>query len=398
MSNITIIDAPCGYGKTSWAIEYMNDNEFERFIYITPYLDEVSRIKNDVDRTFKEPNVKRGKGSKRNDFYNLLTNGEDIATTHSLFKGVDKNVKDEIKEKEYILILDEVMDVVEQINISKDDINILIERNIIKVNEEGKVYWIDDKYRGEFIKYKKSISNGDVYLHNGAMILWTFPCDIFNSFKEVYILTYMFKGQIQAYYYDLNKLKYEYKSVENIDNKYKLTSYKKINGEKYKDLITIYNGKLNEVGKGNSLTKSWYMQASKKVAMRKLKDCTYNYFNNIINDKSDYNMWTTFKDYKNECKGNRYTKGFVECNVRATNEYKHKTNLAYLINRYYNPMIEQFFTQRKVSIDRDTYALSELIQWMFRSAIRENKPINIYIPSERMRRLLQEWLGINQQD
>lgn len=398
MSNITIIDAPCGYGKTSWAIEYMNDNEFERFIYITPYLDEVSRIKNDVDRTFKEPNVKRGKGSKRNDFYNLLTNGEDIATTHSLFKGVDKNVKDEIKEKEYILILDEVMDVVEQINISKDDINILIERNIIKVNEEGKVYWIDDKYRGEFIKYKKSISNGDVYLHNGAMILWTFPCDIFNSFKEVYILTYMFKGQIQAYYYDLNKLKYEYKSVENIDNKYKLTSYKKINGEKYKDLITIYNGKLNEVGKGNSLTKSWYTQASKKVAMRKLKDCTYNYFNNIINDKSDYNMWTTFKDYKNECKGNRYTKGFVECNVRATNEYKHKTNLAYLINRYYNPMIEQFFTQRKVSIDRDTYALSELIQWMFRSAIRENKPINIYIPSERMRRLLQEWLGINQQD
>ena len=393
MSNITIIDAPCGYGKTSWAIEYMNDNEFERFIYITPYLDEVSRIKNDVDRTFKEPNMKRGKGSKRNDFYNLLTNGEDIATTHSLFKGVDKNVKDEIKEKEYILILDEVMDVVEQINISKDDINILIERNIIKVNEEGKVYWIDDNYRGEFIKYKKSISNGDVYLHNGAMILWTFPCDIFNSFKEVYILTYMFKGQIQAYYYDLNKLKYEYKSVENIDNKYKLTSYKKINGEKYKDLITIYNGKLNEVGKGNSLTKSWYMQASKKVAMRKLKDCTYNYFNNIINDKSDYNMWTTFKDYKNECKGNRYTKGFVECNVRATNEYKHKTNLAYLINRYYNPMIEQFFTQRKVSIDRDTYALSELIQWMFRSAIRENKPINIYIPSERMRRLLQEWLG-----
>lgn len=393
MSNITIIDAPCGYGKTSWAIEYMNDNEFERFIYITPYLDEVSRIKNDVDRTFKEPNVKRGKGSKRNDFYNLLNNGEDIATTHSLFKGVDKDVKDEIKDKEYILILDEVMNVVEQINISRDDINILIERNIIKVNKEGKVYWIDDKYRGEFIKYKKSISNGDVYLHNGAMILWTFPCDIFNSFKEVYILTYMFKGQIQAYYYDLNKLKYEYKSVENIDGKYKLTSYKEINGEKYKNLINVYNGKLNEIGKGTSLTKSWYVQASKKVAMRRLKDCTYNYFNNIIAGKANDNMWTTFKDYKNECKGNGYTKGFVECNVRATNEYKHKTNLAYLINRYYNPMIEQFFIQRKVNIDRETYALSELIQWIFRSAIRENKPINIYIPSERMRNLLLEWLG-----
>ena len=55
-------------------------------------------------------------------------------------------------------------------------------------------------------------------------------------------------------------------------------------------------------------------------------------------------------------------------------------------------MIEQFFVAHGVAIDEDTWALSELIQWTFRSAIRENKPINIYIPSKRMRDLFIDWL------
>ena len=48
--------------------------------------------------------------------------------------------------------------------------------------------------------------------------------------------------------------------------------------------------------------------------------------------------------------------------------------------------------KKGVNIDEETWALSELIQWLFRSAIREENEINIYIPSKRMRNLLQEWL------
>ena len=104
-------------------------------------------------------------------------------------------------------------------------------------------------------------------------------------------------------------------------------------------------------------------------------------------------MWTTFKNYKNQCRGDGYTKGFVELTARATNEYKYKENLAYLVNRFNFPMIEQFFVDRNVTIDRDTWSLSELIQWIFRSRIRESQSINIYIPSERMRNLLINWLN-----
>ncbi|MDY4127629.1 hypothetical protein [Peptostreptococcus porci] len=400
---ITIVDAPCGYGKTSWAINFMNEEKFDRFIYITPFLDELKRVVKSCDeREFIQPNEKLGKGSKRNHFYDLVETGVNVCSTHALFRGVSPKVIDTIKEMEYILILDEVADVVENLDISKRDIQILINEKIISIADDNKVEWIDEEYIGKFSFLKNPIKNGDVYLYNNTMILWTFPCDIFKAFKHVYVMTYLFKGQIQRYYYDLNKLEYEYKSVEFIKTNgvgskarkiYELTNYKEINGVQYKELINIYDGKLNDIGKDKySLSKTWYDKASKKELMKNMKNNTYNYFKNILKSKSKLNIWTTFEDYKNQCKGEGYTNGFVACNARATNEYKNRTNCAYLCNRYYNPMIKQFFIDKGVSIDEDTWALSELIQWLFRSAVRENNSINLYIPSERMRRLLSEWL------
>lgn len=240
---------------------------------------------------------------------------------------------------------------------------------------------------------KNPIKNGDCYFFNNVLMLWTFPCDIFKAFKEVYILTYMFKGQIQRYYFDMNDVEYEYKSTTTCDYGYKLCDYKEMNGARYKDLIHIYEGKLNDIGKkSTALSKSWYDKANKKEVMKQLKNNTENYYQNIIKGKSKDNIYTTFEDYKPQIKGKGYTKGFIPCNSRATNEYKEKINCAYLINRYYNPMINRFFTDKGVKIEEDTWALSELIQWLFRSAIRENKEINLYIPSSRMRSLLKEWL------
>ena len=404
MSKITVIDAPPGYGKTSWSINFMNESKFERFIYISPFLDEVKRVVKSCDkREFRTPDERLGKGSKRSHFYDLLDSGVNICSTHALFRGVSKEIIDVIKDMEYILILDEVCDVVENLNISKHDIEILINEKIISINEENKVQWINDEYYGRFTYLKNPILNGDVYLYNNTMILWTFPINIFKAFKEVYVMTYMFKGQIQAYYYDMNNVEYEYKSVEfshtegfgNLKRDiYELTDYKEINGKEYKDLINVYEGRLNNIGDDKySLSKSWYIKADKKELMKQLKNNTYNYFKRVIKSKSKFNMWTTFEDFKNKCKGEGYSKGFVACNARATNEYKNRTTCAYLCDRYYNPVIKQFFVDKNVTIDEDTWALSELLQWIFRSAIREHKEINIYIPSERMRNLLLEWLN-----
>jgi hypothetical protein len=103
-------------------------------------------------------------------------------------------------------------------------------------------------------------------------------------------------------------------------------------------------------------------------------------------------MWTTFSKREGAITGKGYTKGFVECNARATNKHRHRTAVAYLVNRFINPFIKNFFITNNIPVNEELFALSELIQWIWRSAIREGKPIQAYIPSSRMREILKDWV------
>lgn len=398
---VTVVDSICGSGKTSWAINYMNDNTDKKFIYITPYLDEIQRVLDSCDnRAFFEPKTTRGEGSKLKDFNKLLSQGKNIISTHALFSMVNDDTLKYLKENNYILILDEVFSVCEQIQITKSDREILL-RDKISVDEKGKLTWIDKNYKGTLTKYKNAIEQGDVYIFDEIFMLWTFPCRIMETLEHTYILTYLFKGQMQRNYYDMNEIQYEYKAVKRINETYEIVEY-----NEYEDLTYLQNlihicddKKLNKIGESsdkrvNPLSKSWYEKQLEENtdAFDVLSKNMVNYFRNICKGKSKDNMWTTFKDFKNKCKGEGYTKGFVSCNARATNEYRHKKNLAYIINAFYNPMIIRFFKEKSVEVDVDSWSLSELIQWMFRSQLRDNKEINLYIPSSRMRDLLKKWL------
>ncbi|QPW59134.1 hypothetical protein IRP63_13840 (plasmid) [Clostridium botulinum] len=64
MSKINIIDAICGAGKTQYAIQMMNNSNVieNKFIYITPFLKEVDRVKKSVTtRKFYEPTLAGGR-------------------------------------------------------------------------------------------------------------------------------------------------------------------------------------------------------------------------------------------------------------------------------------------------------------------------------------------------
>ena len=103
-------------------------------------------------------------------------------------------------------------------------------------------------------------------------------------------------------------------------------------------------------------------------------------------------MWTTFKKYSPMLKGKGYTRGFVSHNAKATNEYRECHSLAYCLNRFLDPDIARYFQEMGLESRENLYSLSELVQWIFRSRIREGQPINVYIPSKRMRNLLKGWL------
>jgi len=52
-----------------------------------------------------------------------------------------------------------------------------------------------------------------------------------------------------------------------------------------------------------------------------------------------------------------------------------------------------YFKNVDCEFDAARFALSEMLQFIWRSAIRDNQPIHLYVPSERMRKLLMDWLN-----
>lgn len=391
---VNIIDAIMGAGKTSSAINFINNSDEDvKFLYITPYLTEVKRIIDSCpSKKFKQPDTY---GTKIKGIKYLFESGCNIVSTHALFSSFDEEIIDLAYTNNYTLIMDEVADVIEPLPISKDDLKTLL--NDYTHIEEGHILkWDATDYKGLFEKYKKQCDLGCIGIYNDTAILWLFPISTFRAFRNIYILTYMFNAQTQKYYYDYYNVEYNYLYIKgNSPDTYSFTDEViKYDVPDYKALIHICdNDKLNLIGDmDKALCKNWYDRNQKNTLMKKLKNATSNYFKNYTKTKSNENLWTTFKDYQNLISGKGYAKGFLSSNIRATNEYRDRIAVAYLINKFFNPYVKNFFVSNGVEVNEDAFAVSEMLQFIWRSAIRDGKEIWLYIPSSRMRELLENWI------
>lgn len=211
-------------------------------------------------------------------------------------------------------------------------------------------------------------------------------------------------------YFDLTGYKY---SVYTLNNGYPVVFEDKTEEKRLKSramqLITIINDpKLNNIGKKingrhNPLSSGWYKTHSKDEQIKLLKNNVLNYFKHRTKQPAKYNMWTTFETYKAKIQGNGYSGGkknicFLPINTKGTNAFSHKNVLAYTVNIFMNPVMKNFFKLQGLEVDEDTFATSEMIQWIWRSAIRNDKPVTLYIPSDRMRNLLLKWLNVDDQN
>ena len=86
MTTIKVVDSIMGSGKTSAAINLMNNDTENNYIFITPYLTEVERIKTScTNRKFYEPKIYSKHGEtfyKIDSLHNLLINNKNITTSH----------------------------------------------------------------------------------------------------------------------------------------------------------------------------------------------------------------------------------------------------------------------------------------------------------------------------
>ena len=85
MVTIQVVDSLMGSGKTTHAVNDMNANPSERYVYVVKYLEEANRIQESCPELhFKQPMVDKT-GGKQGDFHALIKRRENIITTHALF-------------------------------------------------------------------------------------------------------------------------------------------------------------------------------------------------------------------------------------------------------------------------------------------------------------------------
>ena len=427
-NKITVVDSIMGSGKTEAMLEMIRNDTEQKFFYVTPYLCEVERVINSTNHRLKQPH-QLGKG-KLSSLHDLMRDGYDIVTTHALFfLKATPETKQLIQDGGYTLILDEVPDVpcdyneyvkeLECKTLKKTDVQWLIHEGHLSVDDRYNATWecstADDFQFSEIVRM---CEDGTLRCIDDTLF-WEFPVSIINAFQKVYVLTYNFRGTPFDCYFRIHGLEYDMLSARRADeNHFELCPYVDdldIRKELSK-LINVYEGPYNEIGKkyySLSVTKLTELKRDEILrisrAMRNVK--------NHFDVHSSALMWTTCmgKDFhlKLMQNGFRYTRKltkadialreeelkklccFVPCNTRGTNDYSDRSTLMYILNKFVPPEIKKYYARQGVSIDEDVYATNELIQWIWRSRIRNGEPINLYLPSSRMRKLLYDWLGRN---
>ena len=138
------------------------------------------------------------------------------------------------------------------------------------------------------------------------------------------------------------------------------------------------------------LTKSWYDNTANIDNINTLHGKMRYSLSSALKAKADDIMWTCYKKHYNMLSAKGFKNNFVPCNSRATNEFSSRHYIAYMINRYMNPAIKDFLrgfstdSPELLDMFEDMWAVSELIQFVYRSAIRNGEKIKLYLPSKRM--------------
>ena len=408
---IQVIDDICGAGKTTYIIKQMQEelqkDDDTRFIYVTPYLDEVKRIRKEIP-TFKEPVIDINNDFKKKEsLLDLIFENENICTTHALFRLMDGDLIRLLQQRNYVLIIDEVLDVVSECPITRSDCEIILDK-LATLDKDNKVIWTDKNYKGEYDEYKRYAMNDNLYLYSyekkPVAFFWNFPYQVFSLFDDTYILTYMFDCQIMAYYLQYHNIVYKKFSLDS--NTHKLIPYTKRRLDKnlfdiigananVSSKIQKQEKKYNSIGENKTdLSKSWYRKKEGKYSniqliekqLRNVRETGFKC------DTGDL-IWTTFKDEANKIKFSGAKQSFLSCSARATNQYQDRHYIMYGVNLFLNPILKKYFKQQGIKTNDDNWALSMLIQFVCRSAIRKGEKVRMYIPSKRMRKLFLDYIA-----
>lgn len=405
---VEVLDAIMGSGKTTKIIEWMLNNPSQKYLYISPMLSEVEeRIPTACEALeFTFPNTEEHT-TKSSHLLELLKMGCNIAFTHSLFTDLSKRHLDLIAKNGYTLIIDEEVSLIDTYNgrYKKGDITALERAGHIKVHEDdlGRVEWLWEDMT-EYTLYsglRKICEMEMLYCtkRNRDMMVTQLPISLISSSKRTIILSYLFKGSVMESFLKLRGIEVTpFTEVQLLKDTTTVL-------RDAKELINICSTPATRAVRSYGMSYSWYTQTASKSQLEKVGAAI-----RAVGRKAgkDSLLVTVPKEsITKELSGKRNSRyilprgvsvedTFLYCGARATNNYSDRSVLIHGFNRYINLVVKSYLQDYGEELDAvpddDLFALSEMVQWIWRSRIRNNKPIDIYILPKRMETLLIRWL------
>ena len=396
---ITIKDYPCGSGKTTAMLESFYKQE--KYLVITPYLSEVDRvIEEAVGVEFVQPSTEDSNHTTKLDsLRELLLTGCNVVSTHSLHERLVPLAEEGLLS-DYNIIIDEVPDIVEQVATkSKTSIKeFYLDGGYIEVEENGLVS-ATDKWRQLRHEVSDTLNNniltfaetGCLYLLGEHMFIWAMPRKLLAAGKSVTIMTYKSEGSVLAHYLKKLSVPCIIKSCQQKEDAFRRQALDLIT---LKDMGDISKLNLSHTGQSKGMRSHDYCSkinnALRNLKSRELKEVELS--NVLLTCKKE--GWIKAEDKAGVFSvGSRMFNGvnWIPNTTRGTNDYSHCSHLIYLYDQHINPIVARWLCNETSSFN-DAYALTELIQWVWRSRIRKGEPITLYLPSPRMRSIFVDWL------
>lgn len=400
---INVVSGLCGSGKSTCMLDKINNSTGDvRWLFITPFLTEVNERVPEATPNI-DWHIPKNKGEgKLTDLHNALKKKKDIVATHALLHLFEQATIDLIIDGGYTLVIDEAIDCIGKVDstiCNGSDVQALITSEMVFIQEDNSVIWNEETYpnhEGKYSAVRNMCNLGVLQSFRKQFIMWQYPDTLLSKVKECYILTYMFQGSTMRAWLDVKGIPYKY--IAPVD--FGLRSEEYLKEQLRSNLEFVDNRTLKALYKSQTrytFSNSWY----KKAPPHKVKILKGLIRSSVVSNKLKKGdiFWTCFNGAYDKMKGVGYTKGVsdkglahIPWNIKAVNNFKDHSYCVYGVNIFKDPTEVEYMRSLGVEVESDTWSLSEMIQFIYRGAIRQNRPMKLMVFSKRMRGLLEEWL------
>ena len=333
----------------------------------------------------------------------MVLQGQNIAATHSLFERLVPLARQGLLS-DYDIIIDEVPDVVRSVS-SKSKVSIeefylntgymTVDTKTGLVRPTNK-WWsmrddVDDTLSTTILTYANT---GCLYLLEGHLFIWAMPKELLTAGRTTTILTYKSDGSMLSSYLKKLDVPVEFANDNQCEEAFRKKAAELIT---IKDIPALSRLSLSHSGQLAGMSNSKYcrtvVNALKNLRGRQLKDVPAE--NILITCAKD--GW--YKD-GNEKVAGPFASGsklFQGANWLPKITRGHQQLRSLLpphlpLRPAHEPLVARWLEDNSRAFD-DAYALTELVQWVWRSRVRRGQPITLYLPNPRMRQLMEEWLS-----